>query len=255
MPIPLVPSSPDGLMHHIHCRPGDIGRYVFVPGDPGRVPMIASYLDNAQKVAQHREYVTYTGTVAGEKVSVTSTGIGCPSTAIAIEELAAIGADTFIRVGTAGRMQPFMEPGDLIISWGAVRDEFTSQQYMPLAYPAVADPDVTLALRQAARARGVRHHVGLAQSKDSFYGQHEPGRMPVGPRLKERWDAWVKGGVMASEMEASTLLVVARVLGKRAGGIMIGASSRDDLNNLLGTAVDAVRLLIERDRAADVRQS
>jgi uridine phosphorylase len=235
--------------YHIDCQPGDVGRYVFLPGDPGRVPLIAQFLDNAQPVAQNREYTTYTGTLLGEKVSVTSTGIGCPSTAIAVEELAKIGADTFIRVGTSGIMQPFMQPGDLIITWGAVRDEYTSQQYMPLAFPAVADVDVTLALRTAARRRGLRHHVGLTHSKDSFYGQHQPQRMPVGPELQQRWAAWVQAGVLCSEMEASTLFVVASVLKLRAGGIMIGGGAHNPLENLIGVAVEGVKILIEQDRS------
>lgn len=234
----------DGKMHHIACKQGEVGRYVFLPGDPGRASMIAEYFEGAEKIASNREYTTYTGALLGEKVSVTSTGIGCPSAAIAVEELAMIGADTFIRVGTSGPMQPFMERGDLVITWGAVRDEFTSQQYMPLSYPAVADEDVTLALREAARRRGVRHHVGLTQSKDSFYGQHEPERMPVSRYLQDRWDAWIQGGVMCSEMEASTLFVVSRILRKRAGGIMIAAGSKDPLDDLIGTAIDAVKILI-----------
>jgi uridine phosphorylase len=235
-------------VHYIACRAGDVGRYVLLPGDPGRVSLIAARLDDARPVASEREFTTYTGTLLGERVSVTSTGIGCPSTAIAIEELAMIGADTFIRVGTSGIMQPYMRRGDLIVTWGAVRDEYTSQQYMPLAYPAVADLDVTLALREAARRQGVRHHVGLTHSKDSFYGQHEPQRMPVGQQLQERWNAWVQGGVLCSEMEASTLFVVARVLGKRAGGVMIAAGTADSLDALIAVAVEAVKLLITRDR-------
>ena len=236
------------VMYHIGCRQGDVGRYVFLPGDPARVPMIASYLDDAQEVAYNREYRTFTGTLLGEKVSVTSTGMGCPSTAIAVEELARVGADTFIRVGTSGKMQDFMEPGDLVIAWAAIRDEYTSQQYEPLAFPAVADHDVTLALRQAARNANLRHHVGICQSKDSFYGQHEPERMPVAHRLQDRWSAWVQGGALASEMEASTIFVVSRVLGCRAGGIMIYGGTHGDLSNLLETAVAGVKLLIERDK-------
>lgn len=242
----------DTVQHHIHCRAGDVGRYVLLPGDPGRAPLIAEFFDNARQVAHHREYNTYTGTLLGEKVSVTSTGIGCPSTAIAVEELAAIGADTFIRVGTSGRMQPFMQENDLVITWGAVRDEFTSQQYLPLPFPAVADHDVILALRQAARARGVRHHVGVSHSKDSFFGQHEPQRMPVGYELQERWNAWVQAGVLCSEMEASTLFVVSRFLGKRAGGLMISGGTHNPLETLIGTAIEAIKILIEQDRAARV---
>jgi len=237
------------LQHHIRCGPGDVGRYVLLPGDPGRVPLIAAALDEARPVAYNREFNTYSGSLNGVKVSVTSTGIGCPSTAIAVEELAAIGADTFIRVGTSGPMQPFIQAGDVIITSGAVRDEYTSQQYLPLRYPAVADHDVVLALRAAARGRGVRHHVGLSQSKDSFFGQHEPQRMPVARDLQDRWNAWVQAGVLCSEMEASTLFVVARLLGRRAGGIMLAGGTTNDLSNLVQTAVTGIRNLIERDRA------
>lgn len=239
------------VMHHIACRSGDVGRYVLLPGDPARVPMIAGLLEDARHIASKREYTTYTGTLLGEKVSVTSTGMGCASAAIAVEELAMIDADTFIRVGTSGPMQSVLKSGDLIITWGAIRDEGTSPQYIPLEYPAVADLEVTLALREAARRRGLRHHVGVTQSKDSFYGQHEPERMPVARRLQDRWDAWVQAGALCSEMEASVLFVVSRILGKRAGGIMIIGGTHHDLQNLLATAVDAVGILIEQDRAGE----
>jgi uridine phosphorylase len=210
--------------------------------------MIAGYLDNAREIASNREYTTYTGTLLGEKVSVTSTGMGCPSTAIAVEELVAIGADTFIRVGTSGAIQPYVQPGDLIIAWGAIREEYTSQQYEPLAFPAVADMDVTLALRQAAQARGVPFHVGITHSKDSYFGQHEPERMPVARELQDRWHAWVQGGALCSEMEASTIFVLSTILRCRAGGIMISGGTHSDLSNLLETAVSGVKKLIELDR-------
>ena len=238
----------EDTLYHIGLKRGDVGRYVLLPGDPARVPMIAAYLDDAQEVAYNREYRTFTGTLNGEKVSVTSTGMGCPSTAIAVEELAMAGADTFIRVGTSGRMQEYIEPGDLVIAWAAIRDEFTSQQYEPLAYPAVADHDVTLALRQAARDRSMRHHVGICQSKDSFYGQHEPETMPIARELQDRWQAWVMGGALASEMEASTIFVVSRVLGCRAGGIMIYGGTHADLGGLLETAIAGIANLITLDQ-------
>ena len=240
--------------YHIECGPGDVGRYVLLPGDPGRVPLIASFLEKAEKIAQHREYTTYTGWLDGEKVSVTSTGIGGPSTAIAVEELSLLGADTFIRVGTSGLMQPYVASEDLIVVSGAVRDEGTANHYMPLAFPAIADLDVVDCLRQACEARGARYHVGLSHSKDSFYGEVQPDRMPLADTLKENWKAWVMGGVLCSEMEAAALFVIASVLHKRAGGLMIALNREpSSLEPLCQTAVDGVRRLIVLDRAAAAR--
>jgi uridine phosphorylase len=239
---------PVQVQYHIDCQPGDIGRYVLLPGDPGRVPLIASFLQDAVKIAEHREYVTYTGHLGGVKVSVTSTGIGGPSTAIAVEELAKLGADTFVRVGTSGVMQPFMQHMDLVVVSGAVRDEGTALHYMPIEYPAVADLDVVDCLRAACQERGIRYHVGLSHSKDSFYAELTPERMPIADQLLANWKAWVAGGVLCSEMEAATLFVVARVLGKRAGGIMLALN--DDptsLDNLCQTAVAGIQNLIELD--------
>lgn len=237
--------------YHIECSPGDVGRYVLLPGDPGRVPLIASFLEQAEKVAQHREYTTYTGWLDGEKVTVTSTGIGGPSTAIAVEELARIGADTFIRVGTSGLMQPFMQSDDLVVVTGAVRDEGTASHYMPMAFPAIADLDVVDCLRQACEAAGLRYHTGLSHSKDSFYGEVQPERMPLADTLKQNWNAWVMGGVLCSEMEAAALFVVASVLRKRAGGLMIALNQEaSSLEPLCQAAVDGIRRLIALDRAA-----
>lgn len=251
-----------GLQYHVQLKPGDVGRYVFLPGDPGRCEAIAAWFDEPRQVANHREYNTYTGTLLGERVSVTSTGIGGPSTAIAVEELVKVGADTFIRVGTSGAMQEFIEPGDLGVVSAAIRDEGTSRHYLPIEFPAVADVDVTLALREGARRTGARHHVGVGQSKDSFYGQHEPGRMPVARRLEDRWRAWMAGGALCSEMEAATLYIVASALRVRAGGIMMIAGHPDqrpmtdaeaaqcDLDVLLRTAIEGLKVLIAADRRA-----
>ena len=145
--------------HHLHLEKGDVGRYVLLPGDPGRCKVIAEHFDGVVHVATNREYVTYTGTLDGVKVSVTSTGIGCPSAAIAIEELVRVGADTFIRVGTSGAIQPGTKTGDLAIVTGAIRDEGTSSHYMPIEFPAVADLQVVDALRRAARSRNERFKV------------------------------------------------------------------------------------------------
>jgi uridine phosphorylase len=208
------------VQHHLAVGPGDVGRYVFLPGDPGRCARIAARFDDAREVARNREYTTWTGRLDGTEVSVTSTGIGGPSAAIAMEELVQLGAHTFIRIGTSGAMQPDIPSGTLAVVNAAIRDEGTTRHYVPEDFPAVADFQVTHALVEAATSAGVPHRVGVAQSKDSFYGQHDPGRMPVAERLGERWAAWVGAGAICSEMEAAALFVVASVLRVRAGAVM-----------------------------------
>jgi uridine phosphorylase len=251
------------IAYHIQCGPGDIGRYVLLPGDPARAALIARRFDGGRLIASNREFTTYTGTLLGETVSATSTGIGCPSTAIAVEELASIGADTLIRVGTCGGMQPHLAVGDLVVATAAVRDEGTSRQYIPLEYPAVADPVVTQALLEAARGRPVAAHAGIVHSKDSFYGQQQAGRMPIAEELQARWSAWRRGGVLGSEMEAAALFVVAGLLGKRAGAILMLAGNQEraaadlaadeargySIETLIDAAVAALKLLIARDRS------
>ena len=234
------------LQYHIHCRKGDVGRYVLLPGDPGRVPSISSFLTDAKQVAQNREYLVYTGTVDGVPVSVCSTGIGCPSTAIAVEELSRCGADTFIRVGTSGMMQENMQPGDLVIATAAIRDEGTSRQYLPLEFPAVADPQIVAAYIEACRRSKIRYHTGVVHSKDSFYGEVESSRMPMAEQLQSRWKAWIAGGALCSEMEAATLFIVSSVLGKRAGALML-AEAHDGMDTLCQIAVEGVRNLIRLD--------
>lgn len=236
----------DGVMYHIHCKPGDIGRYVFLPGDPFRTDFIAQYLDDAVLVAHNREHKTWTGYLMGEKVSVTSTGMGCPSAAIAMEELIACGADTFIRIGTAGRVcdASYNEALDGIICNAAVRDEGTSLHYIPVEYPAVADHHIVKALVDSAKELGLNYQEGITQSKDSFYGQHEPDSMPVAKRLHERWDAWKAGNVMCSEMESSVLFVLGTIRGCRAGSIM----SFKDMGKTIEVACLAVKKLIELDK-------
>ena len=233
--------------YHIDCSPEDIGQYVLLPGSPDRVPLIASYFDNAKEVARKREYVTYTGTLNGTKVSVTSTGIGGPSTAIAVEELSKIGAHTFIRVGTSGIMQPHIKLDELIVATSAVRDEGTSQQYLPLAFPATAHVDVIAALSQACRQGQRPFHVGIVHSKDSFFGEVESERMPMRRQLQERWQQWIDGGTLCSEMEAATLFIVASVLRKRAGALLKAGGTHSSLDNLCKTSVEALKLLIQSD--------
>ena len=172
-------SEDPSRQYHIQVAEGEVGRYVILPGDPKRCEKIAAYFDDPVKIADNREFTTYTGTLDGVKVSVTSTGIGGPSAAIAMEELTRCGADTFIRVGTCGGMQMDVKSGDIVIASGAVRMEGTSREYAPIEYPAVADIDVLDALRAAAKKLGAVSHTGVVQSKDSFYGQHCPEIMPV----------------------------------------------------------------------------
>jgi uridine phosphorylase len=249
----------DEYKYHVKLKQGDVGRYVLLPGDPGRCEVIARWFDDPVKVAQNREYVTYTGTLLGERVSVTSTGIGGPSTAIAVEELAMVGAETFIRVGTSGGMQPGIGVGDLAIVTAAIRDEGTTRQYMPIEFPAVANIDVTLALRTAAKKLHLAFHLGVSQSKDSFYGEVEPDRQPLAEQLNARRRAWIAGGAVCSEMEAATVFVVSSILHKRAGGVMLIINSQfaeggneahhEMLDRLISTGIEAIKLLIEQDRA------
>ena len=250
------------FQHHIQLKRGDVGRYVLLPGDPGRCEKMAGYFDNPHLMAYNREYKTYTGTLLGEKVSVTSTGIGCPSTAIAVEELAAIGADTFIRVGTSGGIQPGTHAGDIAIVSGSIRDEGTTLHYMPPEFPAVANIEVVEALIKGVQKLGFTYRVGISQSKDSFYGEIDPARMPVANRLLDRWKAWVDGGAICSEMEAAAIFVVASILRVRAGGVMLMANSHDippqseeeferafDINRAIRTAIEALKIMIESDRS------
>jgi uridine phosphorylase len=256
-------ARPEEPQEHTQVRRGEVGRYVLLPGDPGRCERIASRFDDARLVAKNREYETWTGTLGGVPVSVTSTGIGCPSAAIAVEELVKAGADTFIRVGTSGGMQPGMQHGELAIVSAAIRDEGTSLHYLPVEFPAVADIDVVLALREAARRTGARSRTGVSQSKDSFYAELEPDRQPIAPQLHEQWQAYIAGGAVCSEMEASTIFLIAAIHRVRAGGVMVCFGAPDmspeelattgehyTLDPLIDTAVEALRVLIERDAAA-----
>lgn len=205
---------------HIGCKEGELGKYVILTGDPKRCKEIAAFLDNAAFIADAREYVTYTGFLNGEKVSVVSTGIGGPSTAIAVEECFALGARYFLRVGTCGGISTDVNPGDLVIATAAVRQDGTTREYAPVEFPAVSDFTVTNALRQAAEEMKHPFHLGVVQSKDSFYGQHNPDRMPTSTDLKSKWEAWKRLHVLASEMECSTVFCVSSFLGAKAGCIL-----------------------------------
>ncbi len=253
-------SEQDGKLYHIQVGKGEVGRYVILPGDPKRCCLIAEYFENPKLIADNREYVTYTGSLDGEMVSVTSTGIGGPSAAIAMEELAQCGADTFLRVGTSGGMDLQVKSGDLVVASGAIRMEGTSREYAPIEFPAVADFGVTTALAEAAKNLAFPYHVGVVQCKDSFYGQHSPETKPVGRELMEKWEAWVRLGCKASEMESAAVFVVANYLHVRAGTVLLVMANQErakaglenpvvhDTDAAIRTAVEAIRVLIRRDK-------
>ena len=246
--------------YHIQCVEGDVGRYVILPGDPGRCVSIAALFDDAYHVGQNREFNIYTGTLLGEKVSVCSTGIGGPSAAIAMEELHNIGADTFIRTGTCGGIDLDVQSGDVVIATGAIRFEHTSSEYAPIEYPAVPDFGIAHALWEASTALGYRTHTGVVQCKDSFYGQHSPGRMPVSYELLQKWEAWKRLGVLASEMESAALFTVASSLGVRCGAVFLAVWNQErekagldngrieDTEIPIRVAVEALKAIIEADR-------
>ncbi len=246
---------------HIRCVEGDVGRYVILPGDPGRCESIAKLFDNPVHVAQNREYNIYTGTLLGEKVSVCSTGIGGPSASIAMEELHNIGADTFIRVGTCGGIDLDVQSGDIVVATGAIRFEHTSMEYAPIEYPAVSNLDIAIALREASQAMGKRTHVGVVQCKDAFYGQHSPAKMPVSYELLQKWEAWKRLGVKASEMESAALFVVADALGCRCGSCFhviwnqereaagLDQNMSEDTSAAVRVGVEALKLIIAQDKA------
>ena len=249
----------DNREFHIQTAPGQVGRYVILPGDPGRCEKIAAFFDEPELVAHNREYVTYTGKLDGVPVSVTSTGIGGPSAAIAMEELIHCGADTFLRVGTAGGMQKEVMGGHVCIATGAIRFEGTSREYAPMEWPAVADFEIVQALKNSADRLEIPNHVGVVQCKDSFYGQHSPETMPVDSLLKERWNAWMRLGCLCSEMESATIFTVAAARGVRAGSVMLVIANQTrrelgledpqvyDTEIPIQVAVEAIRDLIKKD--------
>lgn len=251
--------NPD-KQYHIQAGRGDVGKYVILPGDPKRCAKIAKYFDDARLVADSREYVTYTGYLDGVMVSVTSTGIGGPSAAIAMEELVMSGADTFIRIGTCGGMQTEVKSGDVVIASGAVRMEGTSREYAPLEFPAVADIHITNALMETAGELGQDYHVGVVQSKDSFYGQHSPETKPVSYDLLNKWEAWKRLGCLASEMESAALFVAASHLRVRSGACFLVVANQErekegldnpvvhDTDMAVRVAVGALKKMIARDR-------
>lgn len=250
----------DGREYHINLKKDEVGEYVILPGDPKRCEVIAKYFDNAEKVMQNREYTTYTGYLSGRKVSAVSTGIGGASTAIAVEELANLGVHTFIRVGTSGGMALNVEAGDIVIANASIKLDGTPDEYVPKEVPAVADFFVTEALYKASKNLGYRYHIGTVQCKDSFYGQHSPETMPVSYDLINKWNAYIKCGALASEMESSTLFTVGAVRKLRTGTVLLVVGNQErrkkglpeqlnyDVDMPVKAAVEAIKILIESDK-------
>ena len=250
--------STDGTQYHIGLKEGDVGEYVILPGDPKRCEKIAAYFENPKLVADRREFTTYTGTLNGVKVRVTSTGIGGPSAAIALEELVKVGAKYFIRVGTCGGMDLDVKSGDLVIATGAIRMEGTSKEYAPIEFPAVANYDIVTALIEASKKLNMPYHVGVVECKDSFYGQHSPDLMPVSYELNNKWNAWLKLGCLASEMESAALFIVASYLKVKVGSIFLVVANQEreklgmenpvvhDTDSAIKTAVEGIKILIAK---------
>ena len=248
--------SNDGRQYHIGLKKGEIGEYVILPGDPKRCEKIAAYFDDTKLIADRREFTTYTGYLNGIKVSVTSTGIGGPSAAIALEELVKVGGKYFIRVGTCGGMDLDVKSGDLVIATGAVRMEGTTREYAPIEFPAVANYDIVTALIEASRKLNMPYHVGVVECKDSFYGQHNPDLMPVNYELNNKWQAWLKLGCLASEMESAALFVVGSYLRVKVGSIFLVVANQErekqglenpvvhDTDAAIRTAIEAIKILI-----------
>ncbi len=240
--------------YHIQLDDTHQAKYAILPGDPRRIKKIAAYLDEAEFIGQNREYTSWLGKLAGENVLVMSTGMGGPSTAIGVEELFQTGVRNFIRIGTCGGIKLDVQGGDLVIATGSIRMDGTPDEYVPKEFPAVADFELTGALVKAAKANQAKYHTGIVQCKDSFYGQHDPQRMPIGYELENKWEAWFKANTLASEMESSTLFIVSQVLGARAACVLnviwnqerakrnLPDPHQHDTDLAVRTAVEAIRL-------------
>ena len=249
-------------MYHIGLSKEDLkgAKYAILPGDPGRVEQIAKLLNNYQKLTVNREYTSYLGEIANEKVLVISTGMGGPSTAICVEELTMLGVTNLIRVGTCGGMQLNVQAGDLVIAQAAIRQEGTSKEYSPIEFPAVANIDITNALIEAAKDLGFTYHVGVVHCKDSFYGQHSPERMPVKNELLNKWAAWIKSGALASEMETASLYVASSVLNLKSGAVLLTVWNQErekegldnntdfDVSKEIKVAIKAIEILIKNNK-------
>ena len=241
--------------YHIRLEKEDVGDYVIIVGDRGRVERVAKYFENPRKVGENREYLTWTGFVSGKKVSVMSTGMGAPAVSIAVEELATLDVKVIIRVGTTGALQKNLKLGDGVIAVGSVRRDGTTLQYLPPEFPAVADVDVVNALIESARRNGIRYHVGNVYSTDSYYARL------FDPESHSRYiEKLIKAGVLSVEMEVGALYVVGSIKRIKTGSILVvreelseegeyiqaGPRYEEGLEKVIKTAVDSIAILADR---------
>lgn len=245
---------------HIKCVNGDVGRYCFLVGDPARCDSFKKHLTDPYELTYNREFRIVNGELEGRKVTVCSTGIGAPSTAIAVEELCDVGADTFIRCGTCGGIDLSVKSGDIVVATGAVRFEHTTAEYAPIEYPAVPAFEITDAICRSAKDLGFSYHAGIVHCKDSFYGQHRPESMPVSYDLVCKWEAWKRLGVLASEMESSALFVIGDYRRCRTGACFLAVWNQErdkagfeqtmDVNveNVVAVSVEAMKKIIIADK-------
>lgn len=228
------------LLYHIKLKQGDTAKYVLLPSDPKSVAMTGSYLDNAKLIADYREYVTVTGEYKGVPVSIVSTGMGGPSTAIAVEELIKVGSCTFIRIGTSRGLNPKLKPSDLVIVQGAIKDEGTSSEYIPREYPALANIDIVKALKEASETLNYNYHIGVVHSTDCLYGMLEPEKSFFRKRYKNKLKYYMKAGALTSDMESAALFSVASLRRVRAGCLMAITTDKD---HMIRVALNAIVIL------------
>ena len=233
------PIMTGNMQYHINCKQGDINKFVLLPGDPERVDAIADTWDEKKFIASHREFKTFSGKYSGVDISACSTGIGGPSAAIALEELANLGADTFIRIGTCGAINEKINCGDLIICSGAMRQDGTSEDYIDLSYPAVANYEVVAALIQACEKHGKKFHVGISCTTSSFHcGQARSGfNNFTQSKFENKIQDLQRAGVLNFEMEAATILTLAGLYGLRAGAVFAVVADRNK-NKFIYTGIE-----------------
>ncbi|MHA1512986.1 MAG: nucleoside phosphorylase [Candidatus Hodarchaeales archaeon] len=209
--------------YHINVSSKDIeeSKHLIICGDPGRVPRISSLLKDSREISFNREYRIHLGYINNKPVLISSCGIGAPSTAIGIEEFGILGVSNMIRVGTSGILSRKVKLGDIVSATGAIRDEGTTHEYVPASFPAVAHPDVVIALRQAVKHYNLERifHEGIVHSKDAFYSEI-PKLIPDSVNAENKWKTWIRAGTLITEMECSTLFVLGAIRGWRTGGIM-----------------------------------